>query len=116
MTIWTTSVEASTTSSLPVRKTRAVSMTYEAVSLLPKSNYTFWVNGIDMTWACRQEGRRMGAGLTSDAAGYLKIIFMAEINITPSSADNKSTFYHMMFLKDINGNVVGLTVSEQIGK
>jgi hypothetical protein len=112
MTFWTTTADAASTSTLPIRKTRMANLVYEANSLLPNSKFTFWMNGIDMTWACRQEGKRMGAGITSDAGGYVKLYFMAEIN-TPKGDTAVSTRYNMVYFKDINGNVVGVTVTEQ---
>jgi hypothetical protein len=118
MPIWTAGQSASTRQLGHVPKTRVTTITLTCNGLMPKSAYTFWCNGVDMSWACRTPGTRMGAGLVSDEFGSITIFFSAEItpDYAPTSAD--SSKYHSMVLKNINGEVhsIGITPQALIGK
>jgi hypothetical protein len=96
-------------------------VSYSVPGLKPNSQYKFWFNGVDMTWACRQPGTRMGAGLTSDSTGTLQVMFHSEMfpEVTNSKANSGTTVQsHTASLTDINGNVVAQSISTKrlIGK
>ncbi len=104
MTIWTPKPSASTTGQVVVQKTRTTTITLPAKGLKPNSQFTFWCNGVDMTWACRTSGTKQGTGLFSDDAGNLTVLFSVELG--QSSGSTGSTKYHNLSLQDINGVTV----------
>lgn len=114
MTIWTTSSEAanSTPSGISIRRTRATTIVLSANGLKPTSKYTLWCNGVDMSWACKTHGTRMGDPLISDEKGNLTVQFMCEVDPATSTTTiaNRS---HTIVLKDILGGVKSTTVIQQ---
>lgn len=99
-----------------VHKIRATTMTVSASGLKPNSKYTLWCNGTDMSWACRTPGTRQGTGLMSDSTGSITVYFSMEI--TPEVGSSGSIKYNSIELKDMNGDVHGVTLAQQtlIGK
>ena len=85
-------------------KKRCAMLLYAAKSLPPNTNFTLWINNVDMTWACQQPGGRMGDGLQSDSSGKIGFKIYTEFdsasiaNVTDNTI--KSTTVH---LKDGNG-------------
>jgi hypothetical protein len=79
MPIWTTTKPSSIISAHQVAKSRMTTVILNANGLMPNSQYTFWCNGVDMTWACRNPGTKMGTGLYSDMSGSMIVYFSAEI-------------------------------------
>lgn len=118
MPIWTTGSVSSKHQLGSVAKTRVTTITLSANGLMPSSAYTFWCNGINMTWACRTPGTRMGAGLISDQYGSMTVLFSAEITPDFSPTSESSSKYNSMVLKNINGDPhsIGLTPQSLIGK
>lgn len=115
MGIWTTGKSASTTQAGNVPRSRVTTVTFTGRGLMPKSRYTFWVNGVDMTWACRTAGTKMGTALISDATGTLVVLYSAEIvpDYTSGGASLAVTKYQTMELRDIQGNVKARSVNQQ---
>ena len=115
MPIWTTSSNSSNTSLGFVIKTRTATVTYNANGLKPNSQYKFWCNGTEMTWACRTPGTRLGAGLVSDQYGSMTVLFHAEMipDSTLNQTSGTTVKYNNMYLTDINGKVSSLSVSKQ---
>src|SRR6185369_7244834 len=110
MTIWTPGSSASNTVLVQIQKTRVTTITLPASGLKPNSSYTFWVNGVDMTWACRTPGSKMGNGLISDANGQMTVLFACEMS---RASGNSGTKYHNMSLKDISGKTVVASMLQQ---
>jgi hypothetical protein len=117
MPIWNTTGAASRTQLGTVPKTRVTTVTLNARGLMPLSTYTFWCNGVDMTWACRTPGTRQGGGLISDASGAMTVYFSAEITEDYTGAGD-STKYNSMQLKNLSGDIHSFSLSAQtlIGK
>lgn len=113
MTIRTTTSDALTTNLFTVPKARMSTVTMKASGLLPNSVYTFWVNGVNMSWACRTPGTRMGTPLTSDSAGSMTVLFASEVQADFSGGVGNSTKYYSMYLQDLNGSVKSLAVTSQ---
>jgi hypothetical protein len=117
MPIWNTSSAASVTQLGNVPKSRVTTITLRARGLMPLSTYTFWCNGVDMTWACRTPGTRQGSGLISDAGGIMTVLFSAEIT-DEYTGTGDSTKYNSMQLRNLSGDVHSFSLSAQnlIGK
>jgi hypothetical protein len=116
MTIWTTDKSASTTQAGNVPKTRVTTVTFVGRGLMPNSRYTFWVNGVDMTWACRTTGTKLGGGLLSDGTGTLTVLYSCEIvpDYTTGGTSGGVTKYQTMELRNIQGNVKARSVNQQV--
>lgn len=80
---------------------RCIPMVYSAKSLPPNTNFTLWINNVDMTWACKQEGKRMGAGVSSDSSG--KIAFQIFSEFEAGGSGPAMTRATTVVLKDGNG-------------
>lgn len=113
MPIRVTSSDAASTSLGRVSKSRSTTMTVNASGLKPNSPYTLWCNGVDMTWACRTAGTKMGSGLTSDASGSISVLFSVEVVPGTTTSSKGRTKYNSIQLKDLNGNVAIVSVSAQ---
>lgn len=114
MPIRTTTADAANTNLYSSPKARMTTVTLNAVGLLPNSVYTFWVNGMDMSWACRTPGTKQGASLTTDETGSMTVYFSTEIYPDYSGSSGDSTKYHSFQLKDINGNLKSVGVIPQL--
>jgi hypothetical protein len=119
MPIWTPQHIATQAPMQVSTPSRVTTITLHANGLLPKSSYTFWCNGIDMTWACRTPGSKMGSGLITDQSGTMTIYFSVEMPRDSTRATSGTNAkYHSMQLKDINGIVQSLSLVQQnlVGK
>lgn len=85
--------------------------------LMPNSKYTLHVNDVDMSWAAKIPGARMGDPLISDANGAIQVLYMAEMNPHPPAAQVTDK-YHTIVLKDIAGNprATSLIQQKMVGK
>ena len=99
--------------SIGVPKVRAFTLNFNVRSLLPISNYTFWCNGVDMSWSCQQFGKRLGDQLTSDDSGQLIFKFIGEMNNEVMINDMTATKKHLFQLKDINDMPVAISTITQ---
>lgn len=114
MPIRTTTPDSASISLTSVPKTRMTTVALKATGLKTGSRYTFWCNGVDMTWACRTPGTRIGSPLITDESGSMTVLFSAEMypDATLSTTPAR-TKYHSMLLKDVAGNVRSLSVVTQ---
>lgn len=120
MTVWATSNSVLTTPRNQQVRSKAFSIPVKLVSLLSNTVYTFYVNGINMNWACKPFGGTLGANLVSNSQGKLHFKFIFDqqhltgyinnnANNNPVStrltctvqgpAGNTATFYIPMHLK-----------------
>lgn len=76
MTVWATSNSALRDFNQPTVRSKTFSVPIKMVSLLTVTTYTFFVNGINMGWACKPFGGILGGPLTSDVNGKLNFQFM----------------------------------------
>jgi len=108
MTIWLTDVSSTLSAdsvSIGIQKTKAFLMPFSINGLLPNSEYFFFVDDTDMTWATAQSGKNMGDGLLSDENGKLQFNFYAELIISTSETSNDLKKSHLFQIKDVNGIV-----------
>jgi hypothetical protein len=113
MTIWSTTSDAANNSSIPVLKTRTATITLPVSGLKPRSGYTVWVDGVDVTWACRTPGSRMGSGITTDDYGSATILYMTEIKEGETTSGTVQTKAHAVEIRDVGGTTRVTTVLRQ---
>lgn len=82
----------------------SVAMPFSVSSMVPNSVYTFWCNDINMTWATRQYGKKIGDTLLSDASGKLSFEFLGEMIKSPGISSEQTKYYTFQ-LRDIDGNI-----------
>lgn len=116
MTLWITGQISANTLAPTIanlRNARAVTMPFSVPGLMPNSVFTFWLNNTDMTWATRQSGTKMGAGLTSDIAGKLDFEFLAEMVMSGGARGDLTKVYNFQ-VRDISGKNVATSVQKQV--
>lgn len=78
MSIWATSNSALQDIGQPVIKSSAWVVPLKYVGLKPSSQYDFYVNNINMNWACKPFGKRLSSSLISDEFGGMSFDFFTE--------------------------------------
>lgn len=113
--ITTTKIDGESTAvSANLRKVRTFSVPFDIKSLKPTTKFTFWCNGVDMSWSCQQYGKRLGDDLISDITGRLKFTFLGEMNNEVVIYSDTTSKNHQFLLKDISGTISAISMIPQV--
>ena len=111
--LWATSNNALRDIGQVTLKTRTFNIPFSVVSLLPNSKYTFYCNNVDMSWAVKQNGKKLGYVLISDSKGNLSFTFLYENKyntgyyLNTNKADYRAINNVLTCeLRDISGNSI----------
>jgi len=102
MTIWTTNLETALNSSPFNRSSsgRAFSKGFKVHGLNPGNQFKFYVNNVDMSWAVKQFGKRMGDDLIVGQDGKLDIQFLGQLLTGTIITDPHTTKFNTFELRD----------------
>lgn len=115
MTLWITgqvSANTLTPTIATLRNVRAVNLPFKVPGLMPNSYFTFWANNIDMTWATRQLGQKIGQRILSDAKGVVYFEFHGEMFSNEAGTQDQTKYYYFE-LRNISGVKVSTTIMPQ---
>lgn len=115
MTIWTPISQTAQTVVIQAgsNTNRAFSMDFKIQGLNPGNEFKLYVNNVDMSYAAKQFGKKMGAAMISDQAGELKFQYLGEL-MTGAVAQKLDTVkYHLIELRDNLNITRSMTVIPQ---
>ena len=90
MTVWATSSTTLKDVGQPVMKASCWNLPVKIGSLKINSKYKFYDNNVDMGWACKPVGKKLGDDLVSNDSGIIEFTFLFETSYQTSYALNVS--------------------------
>lgn len=78
MLLWATGSEVLADRGLPTIKSRAISFPLKASGLMPNTTYGIYVNGHDLGWATKPNGKNLGDPIVSDSGGRVSLTLLYE--------------------------------------
>lgn len=76
MSVWTTSESVFEDTVSDTIRSKSYSVPVDCSGLKPSTKFSFYLDGIDLSWAAKPWGGRLGSDLVSDADGKLYFEFL----------------------------------------